>query len=177
MDIKRLGRFDGVGHRITRTRSHGGPRCGWEFVHVVTDDASRLSYAEVLPDQGQRAAVDFLSRAVDWFGKLGVAVERVMTDNGSAYVSHEFAAICRALGMRHIRIRPYTPRTNGKIERFIQTLLREWAYRFAYRSSNERERWLEPYLHFYNFHRRHSSLADNPPVSRLDRNNVLRRNS
>ena len=177
MDMKRLGRFDAVGHRITRTRSRGGPRCGWEFAHVVTDDASRLCYAEILPDQHQSAAIDFLRRAVAWFAKLGVTSECVMTDNGSAYVSHEFAAVCRTLGLRHIRIRPYTPRTNGKVERFIQTLLREWAYRFRYRSSAERERWLAPYLHFYNVHRAHSSLAYNPPISRLDRNNVLRLNS
>jgi transposase InsO family protein len=100
-----------------------------------------------------------------------------MTDNGSAFVSAAFADTCTALTVRHKRIRPYTPRTNGKAERFIQTLLREWGYRFAYNSSDERRRWLTPYLHFYNYHRAHSSLGDNPPISRLDRNNVLKRNS
>jgi transposase InsO family protein len=177
IDIKRLGRFDAVGHRITRTRSHGGPRCGWEFVHVAIDDSSRVTYAEILGDQCGTTATGFLSRATAWFAKYGVRVERVMTDNGSAFVSYEFASICRALKVRHIRIRPYTPRTNGKVERVIQTLLREWAYRFAYHSSEERQRWLRPFLHFYNFHRAHSALAYNPPISRLDRNNVLRRNS
>src|SRR6185436_11769499 len=105
-----------------------------------------------------------------------VTVERVMTDNGSAFLAKEFAATCEKLRVRHKRTRPYTPRTNGKAERFIQTLLREWAYRFSYESSQERKRWLTPYLHFYNYHRAHSAIAYNPPISRLDRNNVLTRN-
>ncbi len=177
VDVKRLGRFDRVGHRITRQRSFGSGEQGWEFVHVAIDDASRVAYAEILDYERAVTASRFLERAVAWFRKLGVIIERVMTDNGSAFVSHEYAAVCRALGLRHIRIRPYTPRTNGKVERVIQTLLREWAYRFAYHSSTERQHWLKPYLHFYNFHRAHSSLAYNPPISRLDRKNVLRRNS
>jgi len=177
VDVKRLGRFDRVGHRITRRRSFGSARQGWEFVHVATDDASRVTYAEILPYERASTASPFLIRATAWFAKNGVIIERVMTDNGSAYRSHEFAAVCRALNARHIRIRPYTPRTNGKVERMIQTLLREWAYRFEYPSSDERERWLRPYLHFYNFHRAHSSLNYSPPISRLDKNNVLRRNS
>lgn len=176
-DIKRLGRFDGVGHRITRSRSYGSSQRGWEFVHVATDDRSRVTYAEILPDQRGASAVAFLRRAVGWFAKQNVAVQRIMTDNGSAYVSDQFSAACRSLKLRHIRIRPYTPQTNGKVERFIQTLLREWAYRFAYNSSDERARWLRPYLHFYNVHRAHSSLAYNPPISRLDRNNLMARNS
>jgi transposase InsO family protein len=166
-----------MGHRITRRRSFGSGEQGWEFVHVATDDASRLSYAEILSAERGATVSAFLSRAAAWYAKHGVVIERVMTDNGSGYVSHEFAAICRALKVRHIRIRPYTPQTNGKVERMIQTLLREWAYRFAYNSSDERERWLRPFLHFYNFHRVHSALGYNPPVSRLDRKNVLRRNS
>lgn len=177
LDVKRLGRFDQMGHRITRRRSFGSGEQGWEFVHVATDDASRLSYAEILSAERGSTVSTFLSRAAAWYAKHGVVIERVMTDNGSGYVSHEFAAVCRALNVRHIRIRPYTPRTNGKVERMIQTLLREWAYRFAYNSSDERERWLRPFLHFYNFHRAHSALGYNPPVSRLDRKNVLRRNS
>jgi len=177
VDVKRLGRFDRIGHRITRRRSFGSGEQGWEFVHVATDDASRLTYAEILDHERAATASGFLRRAVAWFAKYRVIVERVMTDNGSAFVSHEYAAVCRALSVRHIRIRPYTPRTNGKVERVIQTLLREWAYRFAYDSSSERQRWLRPYLHFYNFHRAHSALAYNPPISRLDRKNVLRRNS
>lgn len=177
VDVKRLGRFDRVGHRITRQRSFGSGAQGWEFVHVAIDDASRLTYAEILDYERSGTACRFLERAVAWFAKQGVITERVMTDNGSAFVSHEYAAVCRALAVRHIRIRPYTPRTNGKVERVIQTLLREWAYRFTYHSSEERKRWLRPYLHFYNVHRAHSALAYNAPISRLDRKNVLRRNS
>ena len=177
IDVKRLGRFDRVGHRITRQRSYGSPRQGFEFVHVATDDASRFSYVEILPDERTDSALTFLSNAVAWFKTHGVIVERVLSDNGSAYVSHAFAQRCRSMKIRHLRIRPRRPQTNGKVERFIQTLLREWAYRFAYNSSEERKRWLTPYLHFYNFHRAHSALSYNAPISRLVRNNVLRRNS
>jgi transposase InsO family protein len=177
LDIKRLGRFDRVGHRITRKRSFGSPRQGFEFVYVATDDASRLSYVEILADERSEAACAFLARAVAWFAERGVIIERVMTDNGSPFVSKAFRELCTSLGLRHKRIRPYTPQTNGKAERFIQTLLREWAYRFSYSSSEERKLWLLPYLHFYNHHRAHSALAYNPPISRLDRNNVLRHNS
>ena len=130
-----------------------------------------MTYAEILSDERTASAIGFLTRAIDWFRARGVIIERVMTDNGSAYLSHEFAIVCRALNVRHIRTRPYTPRTNGKVERMIQTLLREWAYRFTYNSSDERGRWLKPYLHFYNVHRAHSSLSYNPPISRLDKNN------
>ena len=177
IDIKRLGRFDRVGHRITRQRSFGNKKQGFEFVYVAIDDASRLSYAEILADERSEAASAFLENAVTWFARQAVRVERVMTDNGSAFVSRVFAERCKSLGVRHKRIRPYTPRTNGKAERFIQTLLREWAYRFAYESSAERKRWLTPYVHFSNYHREHSALAYNPPISRLDRNNVLTNNS
>jgi transposase InsO family protein len=177
VDIKRLGRFDRVGHRITRKRSFGSPRQGFEFVYVATDDHSRLSYVDILADERSESASTFLKRAVAWFAMQDVRVERVMTDNGSAFVSREFTSLCRSMSIRHVRIRPYTPRTNGKAERFIQTLLREWAYRFTYQSSDERRRWLTPHLHFYNVHRAHSSLAYNPPISRLDRNNVLTRDS
>lgn len=177
LDVKRLGRFDQIGHRITRQRSFGSRVQGWEFVHVATDDASRVTYAEILPDERGYTVVTFLARAIIWFHRHHVRVERVMTDNGSGYVSHPFSAFCRALGVRHLRIRPYTPKTNGKVERMIQTLLREWAYRFAYNSSDERGDWLRPYLHFYNVHRSHSALSDNPPISRLPGNNVLTLNS
>jgi transposase InsO family protein len=176
-DIKRLGRFNAVGHRITRTRSRGGPRQGWEFVHVAIDDASRLTYAEVLPDQLTADVTRFLEHALAWFRAHGIVIQRIMTDNGSSYCSHRFAELCQTLRLGHTRIKPYSPRTNGKVERVIQTLLREWAYRFVYRSSAERKSWLAPYLHFYNLHRAHSALDYNPPISRLDRNNVLRRNS
>ena len=177
IDVKRLGRFDQVGHRITRRRSYGSRKQGFEFVHVATDDASRVCYAEILPDECTRSAVQFLRNALEWFARHGVTVERVITDNGSAYKSHWFGDVCRAQGIRHLRIRPHRPQTNGKVERFIQTLLREWAYRFTYNSSRERKRWLSPYIHFYNYHRAHSALSYNAPISRLDRNNVLRRNS
>ena len=177
IDIKRLGRFDRVGHRITRQRSFGSKKQGFEFVYVATDDFTRLSYVDVLADERSEAASSFLKDAVEWFAQQHIRIEGVMTDNGSAFVSRRFTALCRSLEIRHLRIRPYTPRTNGKAERFIQTLLREWAYRFSYHSSEERRHWLAPYLHFYNFHRAHSSLAYNPPISRLDRNNVLTFNS
>ncbi len=177
IDVKRLGRFDRPGHRITRHRSYGSREQGFEFVHVAADDASRLTYAEILPDECARSAMTFLSNAVAWFARHGVAVERVMTDNGSAYVSYRFRDLCQSINVRHVRIRPHRPQTNGKVERFIQTMLREWAYRFSYNSSDERKRWLAPYLHFYNFHRAHSALSYNAPISRLDRNNVLTRNS
>ena len=177
IDTKRLGRFDRVGHRITRKRSFGSKKQGFEFAYVAVDDASRLSYVELLADERSEAACAFLSNAVSWFARQNIRIERVMTDNGSAFVSQRFGEHCIGLGVAHKRIRPYTPRTNGKAERFIQTLLREWAYRFAYESSAERQRWLAPYVHFYNYHRAHSALGYNPPISRLDRNNVLRRNS
>ena len=177
IDTKRLGRFDRVGHRITRQRSFGSKKQGFEFVFVATDDFTRLCYVDILADERSEAASTFLNRAVEWFARQKIRVERVMTDNGSAFVSEQFKALCESLNIRHVRIRPYTPRTNGKAERFIQTLLREWAYRFSYSSSEERRRWLKPYMHFYNYHREHSALAYNPPISRLDRNNVLRSNS
>jgi transposase InsO family protein len=177
VDIKRLGRFDRVGHRITRKRSFGSPKQGFEFVYVAIDDFTRLSYVDILADERSESASSFLKRAVGWFAQQNVTVERVMTDNGSALLAKEFATTCDQLSVRHKRTRPYTPRTNGKAERFIQTLLREWAYRFSYDSSLERKRWLAPYLHFYNYHRAHSAIAYNPPISRLDRNNVLKRNS
>jgi transposase InsO family protein len=142
-------------------------------LHVAIDDASRVTYAEILADEKAPAVEAFLVRAVEWFRSRGVTVEAVMTDNGPAYLSKRFAALCRALSIKHLRTKPYTPRTNGKVERMIQTLLREWAYALAYPTSDERRRWLVPYLHFYNVHRRHSALNYNPPISRLDRNNVL----
>lgn len=172
LDMKKLGRFREVGHRITgqRTFGKGG---GWEVLHVAIDDASRVTYAEILADEKAPTVAAFLVHAVEWFRSRGVTVEAVMTDNGPAYLSKRFAALCRALSVKHLRTKPYTPRTNGKVERMIQTLLREWAYSLAYPTSDERRRWLVPYLHFYNVHRRHSALNYNSPISRLDRNNVL----
>ena len=167
VDIKSLGRIRGIGHRITgdrRTRVRG---IGWEHVHVCIDDASRLAYAEVLATAAWPDAVGFLERALAWFAAHGVHAERVMTDNGSAYLSRAFAALCARRALRHLRTRAYTPRTNGKAERFIQTLLREWAYRRPYRSSARRRRALDPWLRYYNHRRPHMSLNYLPPISRL----------
>ena len=173
IDTKKLGRIDGIGHRITGRR--GNPSgAGWEFVYVCVDDHSRASYVEILSDERKESATGFLDRAVQWFRDHGVVAQSVMTDNAWIFRSTPFRLACRQHALRQLRTRPYTPRTNGKAERFIQTLLREWAYRFVYRSSAERACWLEPYLHFYNRHRRHSSLGDQSPFLRLMRNNVLR---
>ena len=177
IDTKRLGRFDRPGHRITRKRSQGSPKQGFEFVFVATDDASRLSFARIYRDERSDVAAQFLKEAVAWYARWDIHIARALTDNGSPFLGQAFADACAALGIKHKRTRPYTPRTNGKVERFIQTLLREWAYRFEYSSSNERKRWLAPFLHFYNYHRAHSSLGDHPPISRLIRKNVLKRNS
>jgi transposase InsO family protein len=177
IDIKKLGRIGCIGHRITGDPSVRSRNVGWEFVHVAIDDRSRVAYAEILDNERAVTSVGFLSRAVDWFAKQGVRIERVMTDNGVGYVSHEYAAMCRALEIKHIRTKPYTPKTNGKAERFIQTLLREWAYRFTYSSSVERGRLLPSFLHFYNHHRAHSALGYLSPICRLVRNNVVRLDS
>jgi transposase InsO family protein len=177
IDIKKLGRFERVGHRITGNRQ--GCRnlgAGWEFVHVAIDDASRVAFSQILPDERQGSAVAFLKAAVAYYRSLGVTVARVMTDNGSCYRSFSFARACRRLGLRHIRTRPYTPKTNGKAERFIQTALREWAYAQAYPTSDHRGDELPSWLHRYNWHRPHGSLNSKPPISRLglSENNLLR---
>jgi transposase InsO family protein len=167
VDIKSLGRIRGIGHRIhgdRRTRVRG---IGWDHVHVCIDDATRLAYVEVLPTAQWPDAVGFLERAVTWFASHGVAARSVMTDNGSAYLSRAFRALCTRLALRHLRTRPYTPRTNGKAERFIQTLLREWAYRRPYRTSAHRRRALDPYLRYYNTRRPHMSLHGITPITRL----------
>jgi len=173
IDIKKLGRIDGVGHRITgdrrghSNRRSRGKGLGWEFVHVCIDDASRIAFAEVMPNEKKESAVTFLKAAVGYYKSLGITVTRVMTDNGSCYKSHAFRDACAELGLRHIRIRPYRPQTNGKAERFIQTSLREWAYAFAYQHSDQRTAHLPRWLHHYNWHRPHGSLKDKPPISRL----------
>ena len=173
LDIKKLGRIAGVGHRITGDRSVRNEP-GWEYLHVCIDDASRVAYAEILADDRKQTAKRFLERAVGWFRRRGVKVLRVMTDNGGCYISSVFALACRQLGVRHLFTRPRRPQTNGKAERLIQTLLCEWAYRFAYRSSKQRLHQLQPYLHFYNAHRAHTSLGHRTPISRLTMNNLLR---
>jgi transposase InsO family protein len=167
LDIKKLARFRRIGHRITGDRRHGSEGAGWEFVHVAVDDASRLAYVEVLPDEKRQSVTGFLVRALRWFKRQGVRVERVMTDNGSGYVSRLFRKVCRLLRLRHIRTRPYTPKTNGKAERFIQTLLREWAYALPYRSSDTRAADLPRWLRHYNHERPHASLARQSPAAWL----------
>jgi transposase InsO family protein len=177
LDTKKLARIDGIGHRITGNRRGQKRGLGYDVAHVCIDDHSRVAYVEILPDEQGHTAAAFFRRAVAWFTARGVTVVRVLTDNGACYQSHAFAAACRDGTIRHLRTKPYTPRTNGKAERLIQTLLREWAYRFPFRSSAERQQLLDPYLHFYNHHRKHSALKDLPPISRLTVNNVLRRDS
>ena len=166
LDIKKLGRIGSVGHRITGRQSgvvnrHHG--IGWEFVHVCIDDASRVAFVQVMADQRKESAVAFLQAAVAYYAKLGVRIERVMTDNGSCYRSKTFRAACKRLGLRQIFTKPYTPKTNGKAERFIQTALREWAYARAYQNSDQRSAELATWLHRYNWHRPHGSLKAKHP--------------
>lgn len=178
LDIKRLGRFERVGHRITgdRTGQSNSRGVGWEYVHVSIDDASRLAFTGIFPDEKAISATTFLSQAIAYYKTLGITVTRVMTDNGSCYRSKDFAAVCRQFGLKHIRTKPYTPKTNGKAERFIQTALREWAYARAYRTSDQRKQHLPAWTHMYNWHRPHGSLNSMPPISRLDltEDNLLR---
>ena len=173
IDVKKLGRIEAVGHRITGDRRDRRRGAGWEYVHVCIDDASRLAYSEVLPDERKDSAVGFLERALGWFAGHGVTVERVMTDNGSAYRSEAFRAAVATAGLKHKRTRPYTPRTNGKAERFIQTSLREWAYARPYASSQERSTALMPWLDHYNTERPHTALDHNPPAARLRQSQLL----
>jgi transposase InsO family protein len=181
IDIKKLGRFERTGHRITGRRSGNASSrgSGWEYVHVAIDDASRVAFSQILPNERKESAVAFLKAAVAYYQSLGVTVARVMTDNGSCYISKAFRKACRELGLKHIRTRPYTPRTNGKAERFIQTALREWAYAQAYPTSDRRAEELPFWLHRYNWHRPHGSLKSNPPISRLvlAQDNLLRLHS
>jgi transposase InsO family protein len=180
IDIKKLGRFEQIGHRITGDPQQGRSRgAGWEFVHVCIDDASRIAFSQILPDERKESAIAFLKAAVAYYASLGVAIARVMTDNGSCYKSKAFARTCREFGLKHIRTRPYTPKTNGKAERFIQTALREWAYAFAYPTSGHRAAELPVWLHRYNWHRPHGSLKSKTPISRLAEtaDNLLRLHS
>jgi transposase InsO family protein len=184
IDVKKLGRIQGGAGQRTRDglRQHYNPTftdregkrrntVGWDYVHVAIDDATRLAYAEVLADEKASTAVGFLHRALLSFTQRNVVVERVMTDNGSAYRSAIHALACRALGIRHLRTRPYRPQTNGKAERFIRTMLGGWAYGAIYSTSGERTAALDGWLHHYNHHRRHSALGHHPPIHRL--NNLL----
>jgi transposase InsO family protein len=185
VDVKKLGRIErGAGKRFTGRTHHTSRRTdaagvrrytsGWEFVHIAIDDCSRLAYAEVLPDEKATTAIAFLRRALAFFRRHGIEVERLLTDNGSAYRSTIHAIACRALGIRHLRTRPYRPQTNGKAERFIRTLLGGWAYGAIYRTSTERTTALDGWLWHYNHQRRHSALGHKPPIARLsERTNLL----
>jgi len=182
IDIKKLGKIGSVGHRITGRRTgvvnrHLG--IGWEFVHICIDDHSRIAFSRVMKDERKESAVAFLKAAIAYYASLGVIVERVMTDNGSCYRSRAFGRACKRLGLKHIFTKPYTPKTNGKAERFIQTSLREWAYARAYNSSAERTAELPRWMHRYNWHRPHGSIGSMPPISRLPLtgNNLLRLHS
>lgn len=183
VDIKALGRISarGAGHRVVGHRNSQFSRridgrlvrqTRFEYVHVMVDDYSRLAYAEILPTLTADCAIGFLRRAVDWFAARGVRIQAVMSDNGSAYKAHSFSRALAQLGVRHLRIQPYRPRTNGKAERFIQTLLNEWAYSRVYGSSTERAHALPHFLQRYNYTRPHGSLSHQPPASRLT--NVVR---
>jgi transposase InsO family protein len=167
IDVKKLGRIERVGHRIHGDRTARARGAGWEFLHVCVDDCTRLAYAEVLTDERTPTVIAFLERAVAHLAAMGIRTQRLMTDNGSAYRSHLHAAACRRLGIRHIFTRPYRSRTNGKAERLIQTLLREWAYAAAYPTSTARTRALAGYLDWYNTTRPHKSLDGKPPAERL----------
>jgi transposase InsO family protein len=178
IDIKKLGRFDRVGHRITgdRTGQSNSRGIGWEFVHVCIDDASRIAFSQIMPDEKKESATAFLKAALAYYQSLGVTVARVMTDNGSCYRAFDFRGACRDLGLKHIRTKPYTPKTNGKAERFIQTALREWAYAQAYPTSQRRAEELPFWLHRYNWHRPHGGIKSQTPISRLglSEDNLLR---
>jgi len=167
IDTKKLGRFRRLGHRVTGNRQQDSVGAGWDFLHVCVDDASRLAYVEIHPNELRYTATRFLIRALRFFRDHGVQVQRVMTDNGSAYRSKPFSKTCRWLRLHHKRTRPYTPRTNGKAERFIQTLMRQWAYQRAYPNSALRNAALPAWMHRYNHHRPHASLGRKPPISRL----------
>jgi transposase InsO family protein len=172
LDIKKLGKFNVQGHRVTGDRRLGRSRkAGWDFLHVCVDDASRLAYTEILPSEGQHDTTAFLERALAWLARHGVLVQRVMTDNGSAYRSRLFAKALQAAGARHVRTRPYTPRTNGKAERFIQTSLREWAYGQPYACSDDRAKAIKPWTDSYNLARPHSGIKGLTPWQRM--NNLL----
>lgn len=175
LDIKKLGRFHRPGHRMTGDRRTASDGAGWDYIHVAVDDASRLALSTVHPDETARSACRALVQALRYYRGFGITIERVMTDNGACYRSRRFARLLSRLGIRHVRTQPYTPRTNGKAERFIQTALREWAYARRYDHSVQRNEQLPVWLHQYNWHRPHASLGYQPPVSTLglDVNNLV----
>ena len=183
VDVKKLGRIEGgAGKRVTGRRRNRDRRRrdsdgierrmkGWDYVHIAVDDATRLAYAEVLPDEKATTAVAFLRRAIAFYRRHGITVEGLLTDNGSAYRSAVHAIACRALGVRHLRTRPHRPQTNGKAERLVRTMLAGWAYGAIYATSTDRTKALDGWLYHYNHHRRHSALGHQPPITRL--NNLL----
>lgn len=176
LDIKRLVKIARPSHRVTGNRRDTVKGIGAEYVHVAIDDHSRIAFSAIYPDQTRASVLHFLHAALAYYARLGIHFKAVLTDNGTSYRSYAFADACKQLNLKHRRTRPYTPRTNGKAERFIQTALREWAYAQTFQNSEEREQQLAPWIHQYNFHRPHSSLARSPPISRsaLDVNNLLR---
>ena len=177
LDTKKLGRIVRPGHRVTGDPRDSVDGAGWEATHVAIDDHSRVAFAQVLHDEGKHSAVAFLRTVVACYAALGVTIRRLLTDNGSAYRSKLFAQTCQTMGIKHSFTRPYTPRTNGKAERFIQTILREWAYVRSYRNSAHRTQALQPWLSHYNLRRTHSALGHRPPISRIGMNNLLQLNS
>ena len=181
VDIKKLARIHKPGHRITGNPQDETRGAGWEFLYVAVDDHSRMAYVAMMPDEKATSASCFLSQAAGYFARHNIRLRRVMTDNGPCFVSDRFKAQCHTLNARHIRTRIYTPRTNGKAERFIQTAIREWAYARLYQNSQERNSYLMPWIHQYNWHRPHASLKQMPPISRagldIDVNNLLRHNT
>lgn len=175
-DIKRLVRIKRPSHRVTGDRRDGVKGIGAEFLHIAIDDHSRIAFTAMYPDQTEASATHFLYSATAWFARLGIGTRGVLTDNGKCYTAHRFRRTCQDLGIRQRRTRPYTPRTNGKAERFIQTALREWAYARTYQNSEERTEALLSFNHQYNWHRPHAGINQMPPISRagLDDNNLLR---
>jgi transposase InsO family protein len=169
LDTKKLGKIRGIGHRIHGDRTTRQRGIGWEFAHVAIDDHSRVGHVEILADEKGETVTAFFLRIVGWFRKRGIRITQVLTDNGSGYRSKRFAKACKTLRIRHLFTRPYTPRTNGKAERFIQTMLREWAYARPYRTSNQRTRRLPAWLEYYNRRRPHTALGYRAPISRLRR--------
>ena len=177
LDTKKLGRIERPSHRVTGDRRNSVEGAGWEVAHVAIDDHSRVGFVQMHADEQKTSTVDFLKAAVAHYASLGVSIQRVLTDNGSAYRSRLFARTCAALGIKHSFTRPYRPQTNGKAERFIQTCLREWAYARSYANSAERTAWLPAFLAYYNSRRPHSALDYKPPASRLGGNNLLQLNN
>ncbi len=175
LDTKKLGRIARMGHRVTGDRRDTAGGAGWEFLFVAIDDHARVGFTDLYPDETNTSAVQFLTNTVSYFRSLGVRPKRILTDNGPAFRSKAFAAACQGLGLRHSFTRPYTPRTNGKAERFIQSALREWAYGFAYNHSDERAEMLDRWIHHYNWHRPHQGIGGSTPSARLrkSRNTLL----